>query len=237
MANIIKGNDLMVFTKIGKGTVHSLAFATSHQLTLTADAAEISTKDHGKYKAKEITGVSWSMSTDNLYTVSTFNELFEAWTNGTLVQVYFTLKNNTELAGNPATVNLPGDTNDTWHPSTTEEGFYGQAYITSLSATAASGDNATFSATFDGVGKIVKGVYGAVEQQVNGVTTEIHAPKVGESNDSTFEKASGTYDSNETYWVLSSTGDVMVKADVSSSDFASTKQILYVEKTTPQVGS
>ena len=43
MEKIIKGDDLMLFDAEGK----SLAFATSHQLSISADAVETSSKDGG----------------------------------------------------------------------------------------------------------------------------------------------------------------------------------------------
>lgn len=225
MANIIKGQDLMVFTKIGKGTVKSLAFATSHQLSLSANISSIQTKDHGRWPGKEITGLDWNITTDNLYTVDAFNELYTAWMNATVIDIYFTLKSDSEIAGTPPTVNLPGDSADTWTPSTTKEGFYGRAYITSLSATAASGDNATFSATFEGVGSLVKGVYGSVEQQLNG-DTQITANIAGTNNSITVAKAS-SYDSNTQYYLMSQ-GE-LVSVDVTSGSFQDSKQVYYKE--------
>ena len=41
MSNIIKGDDLMLFDSEGK----SIAFATSHTLTITANSSEINSKD------------------------------------------------------------------------------------------------------------------------------------------------------------------------------------------------
>lgn len=227
MANIIKGSDLMLFVKQSNGTVHSLAFATSHQFSISANTAEISTKDHGFWSAKEITGISWNITTDNLYTVSTFNELYDYMVERNPIEVYFTLKTEAEIAGTPATVNLPGDNATSWNPSTTEDGFYGRVYITSLSATAASGDNATFSATFDGAGKIVKGAYGKVEAALNG-TTEITTNVVGTSSEVTFEQASGAYNSSKAYYVY--VNGEMVPVDITSDEYSAEKQIYYTQK-------
>lgn len=225
--DIIKGSDLMLFVKQSNGTVHSLAFATSHQFSISANTADISTKDHGFWGAKEVTGITWNITTDNLYTVDTFNELYDRMISRNPVEVYFCLKTPTERQGTPATVNLPGDTYTTWTPTTTtgEDGYYGKVYITSLSATAASGDNATFSATFDGIGQLAKGLYGSVESSIGGSTSIV-------VNNTTYERASSTYDSSKTYYIYSN--GQMVDVDVANqSDFNDykNKQILYVVAT------
>ena len=58
MSNIIKGDDLMLFDSEGK----SIAFATSHTLTITANSSEINSKDHGQWGASEINKINWEMS-------------------------------------------------------------------------------------------------------------------------------------------------------------------------------
>lgn len=224
--NIIQGSDLMLFVKNSNGEVKSLAFATSHSLSITGETTDISTKDHGIYGATELTRVNWSITTDNLYTVSTFNELYDRMISRQTVEVYFCLKDPAERAGNPATVNLEGDTYDTWTPTTTagEDGFYGRAYITSLDATAASGENATFSATFSGVGSLTKGLYGSVEASAGG-STEITI------DDETYDRATGAYDDSETYYVYQ--GGIMIPVDMTSTIYSEAKTIYYV-KTTEQ---
>ena len=67
MANIndqiINGGDLMLFID-GK----SIAFATNHTLSISAETAETSSKDTGgMWVAKAIRKISWTMSTENLY--------------------------------------------------------------------------------------------------------------------------------------------------------------------------
>ena len=230
--DIIKGNDLMLFIKDTKGAVHSLAFVTNHQFSITANTADINTKDHGFWGAKEITGITWNITTDNLYTVDTFNELYDRMISRQTVECYFCLKTPTERQGTPATVNLPGDAQTTWHPTqqTGEDGYYGRVYITSLSATAASGDNATFSATFDGVGSLYKGLYGSVETSAGG-SNQIVIVEEETVVSSTYDKVanSAIYDSNEDYYIY--TDGKMVKVEIAdATEFAATKQQLYTKE-------
>lgn len=219
--NIIQGSDLMLFVKNANGEVKSLAFATSHSLSITGETTDISTKDHGIYGATELTRVTWSITTDNLYTLSTFNDLYDRMISRQTVECYFCLKDPAQRAGNPPTVNLEGDTYDTWTPTSTqgEDGFYGRAYITSLDATAAAGENATFSATFSGVGALTKGLYGSVEAAAGG-STDI---TIGTD---TYERAS-SYESGTQYYIYQ--GSTMVPVTISSASEAS-KLVLYTKK-------
>lgn len=225
--DIIKGSDLMLFVKNTNGTVKSLAFATSHSFNISSETSDISTKDHGFWGAKEITRITWQITTDNLYTVDTFNNLYDRMISRQPIEVYFCLKTPTERQGTPATVNLPGDTYDSWTPTTTtgEDGYYGKVYITSLDATAAAGDNATFSATFDGIGAITKGLYGSVEASA-GSSTDITIGTGG--NATTYERASGAYNGSTNYFIYSN-GE-MVQVEIDGTEYASGKQIFYVVK-------
>lgn len=236
--DIIKGSDLMLFVKNTSGVVKSLAFATSHSFSISSETSDISTKDHGFWGAKEVTRITWSITTDNLYTVSTFNELYDRMISRQPIEVYFCLKTPAQRQGTPATVNLPGDTYDTWTPTTTtgEEGYYGRVYITSLDATAAAGDNATFSATFDGIGAITKGLYGSVESAVGGnsnITIGSGSSAQSYSPANRGADAETDYDSSKQYYIYSN-GE-MIPVDFGSDStaaaekFADSKQIYYEE--------
>lgn len=139
MGNFIKGNQLMLFIG-GK----SIAFATSHTLTLTADTSDVKTKDHGLWGSSEITGLNWEITSENLYTDGAAGTLEAAWKAGTQLDVAFGLAANWTSNGldNPGTDNY-----------TPAAGVYtGKAIITSLSYNAAAGENATLSVTLKGVG-------------------------------------------------------------------------------------
>lgn len=227
--DIIKGTDLMLFVKNSQGVVKSLAFATNHTLSISGETTEVSTKDHGIYGATEVTKITWSINTDNLYTVATFNELYDRMISRQTVEVYFCLKTESEREGTPATVNLEGDTYDSWTPTTdpTEEGYYGRAYVTSLDCTAQSGENATFSATLSGVGALYKGVYGSVESTAGGSTTITIGS--GASAQS-YDQATGNYDNTKTYYIYSN-GE-MIPVDMTgkvNGTALDSKQVYYVE--------
>lgn len=231
--DIIKGSDLMLFVKRGS-TTKSLAFATSHTFSISADTSDISTKDHGFWGAKEVTRITWNIQTDNLYTVDEFNSLYDLMIARQPIPVYFTLKTPTERQGIPATVNLPGDTQDTWHMSTApgEEGYYGLVYITSLNANAAAGDNATFSATLDGIGSITKGLPGQVESIAagGGSSTINHQSYSGTVYTTPYTKVDTTqtaYDNSEDYYIYDN-GD-FVKVDVSEAKYESGELVFYTK--------
>ena len=75
--SVIKGGDLMLFVG-GK----SIAYATSHTLTISADTKETSSKDSGgKWQTSEVGVLSWTCSSENLCGDTEagigFDELFE----------------------------------------------------------------------------------------------------------------------------------------------------------------
>lgn len=144
MSNIIKGDDLMLFDASG----HSIAFATSHTLTITADAADINSKDHGQWGASEINKINWEISSENLYTTDAYDTLFTQMMARTAVDVYFGLKAET------GTGTVADGDYDYWTKQASS--YKGKAFITSLTANAATGENATFSITLKGTGKIEK---------------------------------------------------------------------------------
>lgn len=143
-ANIIKGDDLMLFDASG----HSIAYATSHVLTVNAETVDINTKDHGVWGGSEVNKITWEISSDNLYTDDAYDTLFNMLLAKQAVDVYFGHKTETGTG----TV-VDGDY-DYWSKGT---GCYtGKAYITSLVANANSGENATLQVTLKGAGKIEK---------------------------------------------------------------------------------
>ena len=134
----------MVF-KNGK----SLAFATSHSLSLSSNTLDIASKDHGYWGASKVGKLSWEITSENLYTEEGYAALQEAWANKTEVTLIWGKPSDYKPEG------IVGGTSDAWTAPTA--GYYtGKAIITSLSVNAATGDNTTFSATFTGVGPFEK---------------------------------------------------------------------------------
>ena len=72
-STIVKGDELMLF-KDNK----SLAYATSHTLSITGNTVDISSKDHGYWGASEIGNITWEITSENLYVDSEFDGLFTA---------------------------------------------------------------------------------------------------------------------------------------------------------------
>ena len=144
MNTIIKGDDLMLFDEAGK----SLAFATSHTLSISADAVDTSSKDHGIWKANEVNKINWELTSENLYTNGAYDTLMEKMVARQPITVYFGTKKETDADKTVA----DGDYTN-W---TGASGYTGKVLITSLSVNANTGENATYSATFTGTGKLVK---------------------------------------------------------------------------------
>jgi hypothetical protein len=152
MANsntIVKGQELMLFMD-----GQSIAFATSHSLTVTGNTTDISSKDHGFFAASNLTSITWEISSENLYTDGAYNKLFNAMVNKRepIDVVFGHYSDDKTLALN----GIADSDNESWTaPSGATSVYYtGKAYITSLTANAANGDNATYSVTLSGVGKL-----------------------------------------------------------------------------------
>lgn len=143
--NIIKGDDLMLFDASG----NSLAFATSHTFTMTGETVDISSKDHGIYTASSVNKISWEITSENLYTTEDYDKLFDYMIARQPITVFFGTKAETD----PEKTVADGD-HDNWTKGAHLRS--GQAIITSLVSNAANNENATYSLTLTGAGKIVK---------------------------------------------------------------------------------
>lgn len=148
MANkIIKGRDLMLFDSDGK----SLAFATNHTLTITAETTDISSKDHGIWGATEVSKYTWEIQSENLYTEAGYANMFDKMLAGDSMTVKFGLK---QTPTPPDATVADSETLANWSVGTLY--YTGDALITSLTANANNGDNATYSVTLTGVSQIKK---------------------------------------------------------------------------------
>lgn len=150
MANIIKGDELMLF-KNGA----ALAYATSHTLTITGNTVDISSKDHGFWGASEIGNITWEIQSENLYTDDDYNALFNAMLNKSEVTVVFGKATNYNANGLKPADAEQGDTRPEAWTAPTAAGYKGKAIITSLTTNANTGENATFSVTLTGKGAIM----------------------------------------------------------------------------------
>lgn len=154
--NIQKGDDLMVFIQTGTGqsaTTKSIAYATAHTLTLTAETASINSKDGGIWTSADINKRSWEITSENLFTDEDYSTLFDAWKDGTKLSLVWGKKAEDERV-----VVADGDAENYTVKKTGTGTMYwsGSAYITSLTANANTGEKATFSVTFTGTGAFTK---------------------------------------------------------------------------------
>lgn len=141
MANIILGTDLMLF-KDGK----ALAAATNCKLTLNANTLETSSKDSGKWTSKQAAKLSWSCTSDNLFTIEDYSALMDACIAREPVAIKFANVSNAD--------HEKGGDADDWTAGTS--GYTGNVIITSVDANAPDGDNATYTVSMEGTGALDK---------------------------------------------------------------------------------
>lgn len=138
--DVILGTDLMLF-KGGK----ALAVATSCKLTINANVLETSSKDSGKWVSKQAAKLSWTASSDNLFTVSDYKSLVDAMIKREKVELQFSTVANADSDGG-------GIPTSGWTPAT--DGYKGDAIITSIDMNASDNENATYTVSFEGVGAL-----------------------------------------------------------------------------------
>ena len=143
---IIKGDELQLFYD-----GNAFAWATSHTLTLTGNTVDIATKDHGSWGASEIGNITWEITSENLYSEDDYDTLFDLMVQKEPIDVVFAKVSNydpdglTRVGGNVAA----------WEYSNTNYRT-GKAVISSLTANANTGENATYSLTLTGAGPLTK---------------------------------------------------------------------------------
>lgn len=172
MKKFFRGADVMVFlassrADLQSGNTQTIGYATNHTLTLNFDNVEVSTKDGGLWAESEISKASWEMTCDALYTIngntdintgasssatSGFDTLFQlaTATGSSNNEIYVAFAR--QRAPKSSTHGIPTESVTTGESTY----YYGKAIISSLSANAAVGDNASFSVTFQGVGALTK---------------------------------------------------------------------------------
>lgn len=137
-----KGGDLMIF--VGG---ESIAYATSHMLSVGADTTDSSNKDEGGggWASSDVNLLNWSASSDNIMgdgEGQTYQALLALMLAKQPVAVVFATK-----SGSATNVPTGGWTAGSTYAS-------GNALITSLEANAPNGENATFTVQFTGVGAL-----------------------------------------------------------------------------------
>jgi predicted secreted protein len=162
---------MMLFLKEANGTVKSIAFATSHTLTVSTDTQQTSTKDDGgKFQSSDYGIISWSATSENLCSYDgagyNYQDLINLMLSQTKVEATFSIENN---SGNhypySAKLNSVDETSgNTWTPGKTGSiaagadpislGYTGTVLITSVEVNAPNGENATFTVQLQGDGPL-----------------------------------------------------------------------------------
>ena len=139
----IRGGDMMLFVN-GK----SIAYATSHTLTISGDTQDTSNKDEGggNWSANEVSTLSWTAQSENMYSLdgagSNFDDLFDIMVAKTPVTATFSKKKET-------TVDAP-----TVGWTASKPDYEGKVVITSLELNAPNGEYATYTVQFTGIGAL-----------------------------------------------------------------------------------
>ena len=140
---IIKGDELQLFLNNG-----APKFATSHTLTLTGSTLDTDTKDHGYWGSSEVGKLTWELTAECLYTDGDYDDMFDMMIAHTPITLSFAKVKNYSVNG---LTSVGGDV-AAWIPDVIQR--RGNAYVTSLTANANTGENATYSITFTGAGPL-----------------------------------------------------------------------------------
>ena len=158
---IVDGGDLMLFLN-----GHSIAFATSHSLSISAETSETTNKDiRGGWASSKVKKLSWTCNTENLYantgSGTTFADLFNLMIAKTEITAIFGLKSQDASTDVPNTgwtpaTNIVGEGSNTVVTDDFPTYYTGKVVITSLEVNAPDDDNATFTCEFTGCGALTK---------------------------------------------------------------------------------
>lgn len=140
----IKGGDMMLFVE---GV--SIAYATSHTLTINADTTDTSNKDEGGggWRSEEVNILSWEASTENLMSDDGAGLGYDALVG------YMVAKQPIDAVFGQKSSNATEVPSGGW----TGSGYSGKVLITNIEINATNGETATFTATFTGVGALDTG--------------------------------------------------------------------------------
>lgn len=141
MTQVKQGDVLMLFNDDG----HSFGGATSHTLTVSPEYTEIMCKDAGQFPWKKLSKVNWEISTESLYVESDYVSFLENALNDTPITIIFGESNWTSGGLTSYTTS--------WQAKSAASMLYtGKVKVSSITLNAASGENANYSVTLQGVG-------------------------------------------------------------------------------------
>lgn len=156
----LNGADLMVFVN-KDGTLKSIAYATSHQMNVTMNTKDTSTKDNGNgmWSNFEAGLMGWTLQSDNLMSDSaenglSMNDLFEIMLLREPVDVAFALQVDLEDYKDKLDQVFEAPKGG-WTPDPNNY-YHGKVLVTALNITAPNGEKATASVTLTGCGNLQK---------------------------------------------------------------------------------
>jgi predicted secreted protein len=163
---------MMLFIKETNGTMKSIAFATSHTLTVSTDTQQTSTKDDGgKFQSSDYGITSWSATSENLCSYDgagyNYQDLIDLMLQQKKVTATFSVEGNSgstypytqkldSVDDTTANVWTPADTGTIGSTSNVSLGYTGTVLITSVEVNAPNGENATFTVQLQGDGPLTK---------------------------------------------------------------------------------
>lgn len=146
---VVKGRDLMLFKASGSSPDYTWAAfgaALTHTLNVNTEELDVSNKDTGEWGDSEAGLITWDLQCNSMMVETDYDELLQAQLNKEVFHIAFAQKSN------------PGSTSAApeggWTIGT--GGWEGDVMITSITATAAHNDKATYDVTFKGKGPLSK---------------------------------------------------------------------------------
>lgn len=168
MSNITysKGNLLNLFYHDGTNW-KALAYGQNHSLSRSNETTEVSSKDHGIWPDTEVTGSSWSMSGEYLFTPDNAKVIMGMADKGEPFTVCMAQVSQTAWAAGLQSVTDISTNGNAWTPGSAWV-KYGNAFVTSCEITANNGETATLSVEFTGSGALLD----AAPSSIKSYTTE-----------------------------------------------------------------
>lgn len=171
--NYKKGNLINLFYHNGTSWV-TLGYGQTHSLSRSADSTDISSKDHGIWPDKEVTGNSWTMSGEYLFTPANANVIFGMADKAEPYSVCMAQVAETDWAAGIQPV-TDISTNQKWTVGSAWV-KYGNALVTSCEMTANNGEVATLSVEFTGSGSLSNSAPSPIKSYTSGASLNSPAP-------------------------------------------------------------
>jgi len=152
----IEGHDIMLFDDQGK----SFAFGTNSTLSIETEMNDVSDKDTSVYGSQEPGRISWNITSDHTFDISTFYSLFEWQQDQSKKMVWYGLRSGYKGSESfDPTSEVNNGTDGNRQIDTTAYALCGYVYLQSITQTASNGDKANYSITLQGAGPLEKKMF------------------------------------------------------------------------------